>query len=302
MNDIDFDELDRAVSSTFSSPTDSPATDAPAPAVAERSTETASRPAQAPAARRGGRFMDVVHPSSDMRTKNTDSSLPSALNTPSVKPQIDSAPKQDWPDPIDLANQNEAPAESPVPEISSESLEESPLDSPFVNGAKVEKRPLGGPVPASSLDEALAELNMSDESVNEPAPLEATPELTAETHADNTPPVQEDVEAEALGEAAFMEPEETPVPVETSETTVSDIPETAPSTANASIPQQYTEHAPVHDAQQSGSIYDTESYHQPLGHPDKKHGSWAIILWILGLVVLGGGLGAVAYFFLLPLL
>ncbi len=71
MKDIDFDELDRAVNSVLSS--DEPvavapeSAEEPAPeAPVESSTSTLPSPAER---RRKGRFMDVVHPSSDMRMR-----------------------------------------------------------------------------------------------------------------------------------------------------------------------------------------------------------------------------------------
>jgi hypothetical protein len=68
----------------------------------------------------------------------------------------------------------------------------------------------------------------------------------------------------------------------------------------ASITQQYTEQPSAN--QQSGSIYDTENYHQPLAHNAKKRsGAW-VILWIFLLVILGAGAGVAFYFYVLPML
>lgn len=69
----------------------------------------------------------------------------------------------------------------------------------------------------------------------------------------------------------------------------------------ASIQQQYKE-TPSTAADVSGSIYDTDSYHEPLKHPAKKKSGWMIVVWIALLLVIGGGGGAAVYFYVLPLL
>lgn len=91
MKDIDFDELDRAVSSVLTNKVAAtpeppraeavsrPATNTIPPSAPSAATHevsqlssrpTISRP-PSPAMRRGGRFMDVVHPSSEMKTAST---------------------------------------------------------------------------------------------------------------------------------------------------------------------------------------------------------------------------------------
>ena len=66
-----------------------------------------------------------------------------------------------------------------------------------------------------------------------------------------------------------------------------------------SITQQYKEQ--VSTNQESGAIYDTESYHQPVTKPVKKSGNLAI-LWIALLVVFGAAAGWAVYTFILPML
>lgn len=196
MKELDFDELDRAVSSLMSdtagsvpdssespkektldipsSPTAKPTAsfDALQPDVVKKAVEQPSddnAPANAaPAIRRSsGRFMDVVHPSSDMKQPTpqkpttrqgvTISPAPSPLVVPSTLPDVvaddkpkDVEPTQDtvseWPDPLDVAgprgtdsNQDSTLTDLPVED-------KAPLTSPFLSDAKVEKRPLGGAV------------------------------------------------------------------------------------------------------------------------------------------------------------
>ncbi len=331
MQDIDFEELDRAVSSVLGETTPKPTVSTSQPTAVETPLSPVPSPTppltasprpiatSAPSAPRptSGRFMDVVHPSSDMRTVN-------AVRPSEVSPAV---PLASSPSPVI----NDTPAVRPL-----SSLQSSPdasvtlpalpqddiLESPFISDAKVEKRPLGAFSASDTSDEAL--------------PIEDTKpflDLTAALNEEHR--VLEESETPVQEETAAPAPVPEPIDLEISEEQLAGISETddtisqpeqnssldasqkkvesptpqplqevrvAPSTtslATASIPQQYTEQ-PVSSDQQSGAIYDTESYHQPLTYPQKKSGSWLIVLWIVGLILLGGGIGAALYFFVLP--
>jgi hypothetical protein len=183
MQDIDFDEIDRAVNSMANTAADAPAmvvTDsqtntqpvAPQQTVEPAATQevVASPVVPSPAARRSsGRFMDVVHSSSDMRPSALErSSAPSVPNlhreAVPEREEVASRPEPaaalsaafHWPDPIDLAQPTPSPVEIPsvviepsVPEVTPEVIEEptptplpedlidddedvSPLESPFL--------------------------------------------------------------------------------------------------------------------------------------------------------------------------
>lgn len=257
MNDIDFDELDRAVSSTL---TPSAITDAPS-----LPDPMAGPTTMSPAARRGGRFMDVVHPSSDMRGASTPAPRPASLAVPDRPPAVvEPIEPSAWPDPIDV------PAGP------------SPLESPFLADAKVEKRPLGGS------DQSFE--SMMDYRV-EPEPItEETPEPVAE-------PVPEPILEPAHEIEPALEPEPEPAPHVTETVDATPVGDGLPT----SITQQYTEQ-PSTTEQPSGAIFDTEAYHQALVPPHKKKSGLLVVLWIVGLIILGAGLGAVMYFFVLPLL
>lgn len=213
MKDLDFDELDQAVNSLM---TGIPKTPAPQDDKAAEKTltitptlsdnerpsfatleQTASKAgteieaveasAAAPAStnslaarRTGGRFMDVVHPSSDMKINNRPvvsregiqlspiAPRPVAVTPqPTREPEVIASPEQaseaieqepeasTWPDPIDMVSA--APADAPeatpateeatplLPEIATpdEIDEPAPLQTPFLADTKVEKRPLG---------------------------------------------------------------------------------------------------------------------------------------------------------------
>lgn len=189
--------------------------------------------------------------------------------------------------------------------------EPQPLNSPFLADAKVEKRPLG----VAQTDDASGELGhapvlgvLVDQAADETAaedqlpasPRDATPPLPPELQSDlmaieadsdtiaavSTPVV---AAAEQKNEAPTAEPVVAPA--------VQPEAEAAPvSTGPTSIPQQYQEAQSTGD-QPAGSIYDTESYHQPLAHPAKAKSGWLWIIWILLLLIVGGG-GAVALYFL----
>lgn len=250
MKDIDFDELDRAVGSaigtaapaeqvnaadmTATAPLTTPASvvPAPSPAVvapstlddskpdAEASTEQTDTPGAPPVvkpsvspARKRGQFLDMVHPSANMRKpappptsmRKTIKPLttikqddPTAMPATGPAPVVntspsdsqamgtaatanDSAPQDSaWPDPIDLA-----PVAAHTPSIDHETATEEAgveaAQTPFVSDAKVDKRPLG----AFAADEA-AEPAADDTAVNsvhssEPDLLgpEFTPELNS---------------------------------------------------------------------------------------------------------------------------
>lgn len=371
MQDIDFDEIDRAVSSV-TNPEREPS--APVNDVPTLNSAISSHSTPSLAARRSsGRFMDVVHPSSDMRPhapaaatfRREEVSLPTertevparpaeAPAAPSVEafapapitePVVDEAPTRSafhWPDPIDMAETSpvapvattpapvvEAVAAPPavpavemkpvveeVPVVSAEDAFASSLESPFLTNAKVEKRPLG----AFSFSES--DLPLIDDFPHQPGTPSASDSLATATTiedateldedillleadnddhgskesdvpADSAPtrdPVEESVVAEVLPtEAKVATPTPSPEPIDDGPV------------GPTSITQQYKEH-PNTDTQASGAIYDTATYHQPLAHPAKKGSSVLIIVWILALILVGAGIGAAVYFFVIPLL
>lgn len=157
-------------------------------------SSVSSTPRSAPslATRRGGRFMDVVHPSSDMKTSTPAPSRPVSRQGVTVEPVaaqmseqqpvdepvespgepavVSGAPASsgqvsEWPDPLDMANFKQEDKEEAAP--SAKSDEPAPLSSPFLSGTKVEKRPLGGPV--SSDSQLTPDLGSASEPVSEDA-------------------------------------------------------------------------------------------------------------------------------------
>jgi hypothetical protein len=205
MKDIDFDELDRAVSSLMSgrsSKTAGPVTPASEPVVSEEQPPAAdtttmstpddtsapkvvsvepktevSAPDSKPIAptvtspivpqRRSGRFMDVVHPSSDMKSSNTMPNRPKSIVAPintdtaaesvekktevpvfdpltmtSVEkastsqktsglsePEVKKQDDHSWPDPIDVHEKSMVP-ETPAPALSDDSSSSTAAEAP----------------------------------------------------------------------------------------------------------------------------------------------------------------------------
>lgn len=135
MKDIDFDELDRAVGSVLGGDDKAPRSDAPqgssvsAPASAPTPTPAPSTPSSQPTptigsstapARRRGQFLDMVHPSANMRTKGSTlptgprkSLAPIAPKSPAPS-DVTPAPVVDVTEPATPAFTPPAPVSEPV--------------------------------------------------------------------------------------------------------------------------------------------------------------------------------------------
>jgi len=391
--DIDFDELDRAVSSligkvpsdikpdtkvddaspvsteasapsSLSSTAPTPAADAgekiavsiskPASAPAAEVTPTAVTPAT-PAARRvpNGRFMDMMHPSADMRPnagEERPSLVPPKAPTPAaapvpVTPAVSTASVA--PTPENPLNSQAATVDDEAAKLDSLltkglSLDEPPQSSPFLPNPKVEKRPLGAfsPDAAAPATPGATQIVDTPETSNDPVPPVA--ELTATAFAlqpsEDLVKAVENEQAQAASKAAEKAAEDEtkakeeekkadlakldaeaqvnltsdmnmPLPEELQSDVLAiesaapaaepTIPATAP-TGPTSIVPQYKEKAS--SAKPSGAIYDTEAYHKPLQHPVQKKSGLLLVLVIVGIIIVGGGVGAAVYFIGLPLL
>lgn len=311
MQDIDFDEIDRAVNSITSAHTEAQVRTAPVVDTQPIVRETvAAAPAPtpvvaSPAVRRSsGRFMDVVHPSSDMRPGL--SARPAAPSAPSLhreeiverhedsigrsEPTAVSSSAFHWPDPVSEVPVASVPVPTPeeVPPQVDEEDDAVSLESPFLTDAKVAKRPLGAfsevetspsvfessaPSPEEQLLEQPSALQPTEQTSEQPPELPVVPE--------------DDLDLAVSTTVA----EETPA-VQVAETTL---------TGPTSIIQQYKEQPRV-EGEPSGAIFDTEAYHQPLAHATKKRSGILVAVWVIALILVGGGIGAGVYFVVLPLL
>lgn len=270
MTEFDFEELDKAVGAALgdnqgrSSEEDRsrPLERAPQPrSVPERS----SRP---PVARRAslGRFMDVVHPSSDMRS-----------NGPSVSPLAATpAPARVSVPAFEIPEASQVPevvAEEPSSEFVSEigefEVETSAPESPFIPDAVVEKRPLGVAPPAVELP------------------------TIEDAHEES----QEAILLEAEGDIPA-----TPEPVEDAPSVDVASAEVAPQVeGGANVNADVTEQAATEPEEAPVSIFDTPVAGVAPASAKKKS-KLVVLLWILALLVLGLGAGVAVYFFVLPML
>lgn len=157
---------------------------------ADSSTTSAQQKPQAS----GGKFMDVMHPSSNMKTPQaqTPSPLSQQSSVPATAPEDTSAKQSSPTTPVspkisDITT-NGQPQSSPAPEPQSVTVpppplaqentsqpmtlepQSGPVFSPFLPDAKVEKRPLGGAAVASPNEtpDSMQQLDSIDTEQEEP--------------------------------------------------------------------------------------------------------------------------------------
>lgn len=323
MKDLDFDELDRAVNSVISNN--------PKPSDDLVAAETPAQPIPSlpvipvvpivpfvPSVPRPstGRFMDVVHPSSDMRStlvmpeRAQDQVILAPIVQPPTNPTMPVDDKDDDSDIDQISND--------INKTLGQTFNES-QDSPFLSGAKVDKRPLGA---FSAEQTATTSFNPVMTTTQFGAAGKSTDEKIVEINTTLPAELQNDLlSIEANDTVQIEEPEATIVP-ETSQIIdtppVADIsqisivkdsvltsaPESVPVSATStststSIPQQYTERPSTGD-KDSGAIYDTNAYHKAMVSPVKKKSGWKWIIWIALLMIASVGAGLAVYFFVLP--
>lgn len=185
---LSFDKLDTATAEAVNeaTTTEEQKNDVVATTVASLPTSGSTPP---PATRRGGRFMDVVHPSSDMKKVTTparpvsrqgvaiEPTMPKRSDAPrasapfaapaeaktSEKPESSKSDIEDtiasggWPDPLEMTDfkddvtpKEEEWSAPAATSTTGHEAEPSPLTSPFLPDTKVEKRPLGSGALAAS--------------------------------------------------------------------------------------------------------------------------------------------------------
>ncbi len=310
--DFDFDEIDRAVNSatnnTASENDDTTNYDQVKSADNQMDKPVAATPALA-GRRSSGQFMDVVHPSSDMRRP--------PMKTPE-RPTYQATVPEEPVIPLELEAPEPEKTELPSPTIQSDVWEntkndnedadidrisddldseldkkpepEDTPDTPFLSDAKVEKRPLGAFSNDSSAttDEPPELLEKKDESL--PDELQGKLLTIESNESIATPENQKEIQSVApVEETPEIEPDTKPVPI-----VVDNTPKAA-----TSITQQYQEKPSTGD-RDSGAIYDTDSYHKALIKPIKKKHSWTLILWIVIIIAAGIGAGVITFYYIMP--
>lgn len=367
MTELDFDELDKAVSTIMSgvdtskrkegfddpedkvveipSSTDVPSPQVPVPSVINSdadndtivspsvdSPKPEAKPSEPLAVKRRGQFMDVMHPSSDMKTmvapRREGVSLrptsPFVASTPLATPEVEPM--------------STAPTETPVVDVI------APPDTEPATGATSPDQPTDSndqtwPDPIDIAEEAESTLDndgdgMVDDAVKhddvvpedvlneiaspvveqpitspfladakvEKRPLGTATPFPESVATPDTPqlapvaPATEPLPAELNTDVLALESSSTPVAEKTPDTTPETVPEpeVAKSNIPGSIPQQYTEQPSTGDVS-STAIYDT-STHQPLDNGLKKSSpmKWVILALVLLIV---GALAGAAYFY-----
>lgn len=348
MTDIDFDELDRAVNSLMSQrqqqdpvprPTAPVASSAPAPVdltpplaapeAVPSSVATEAPSPQVVAPRRTGRFMDVVHPSSQMVHRSADTApsrtgatlqpvsqdvVPEASGEPVAaaldSPSQDSTVSQSTDDTVIMAQkieesltassqQRESADVAPV-FMPAEPTLDAGLTSPFIDNPVVEKRPLGAPSSFMAAGEQPDGLD---------APVDVSPEADAAEQATLAP--EFDQELMAL-ESAAVEQSPADAATELTADAVVTAPEVAPTMeqsiagANAvpaTTPEMLTSvafDAPVAAAADIAPeplpMFDAASQ-QPT--QTTKKSTMSTLLVIVLLLLLGAAGGAAAYYVML---
>lgn len=352
MSDIDFDELDKAVSkyvgSVSSSGAQQSANDTPSDQLPSNSPQPVAPDAVVsssnvlPKRRSSGRFMDVVHPSSDMATtKSTSEGDPKDNLSPSVerkslqpvsedfqveseKKEVEVVPSNDepvvkqddtssaheWPDPLDLHSSSDDKEESKDEAV------EPPTPTAgnpfFLADAKVEKRPLGGLKKDAPADEAPTSLPLTEDTKKEGGDtekeLDLPPELEKDLVAIEAGEAPE-IEEKEIAEADTSKEDETPLPEPIKTDSVEKKDEKAPVVtsgllATGSIPQQYkpAPSAPEPADTDPPVLLHADHYEKTPAQTVPKHKSKAaaVFQWIfiiLGLLLLGGTLGAAFFVF-----
>lgn len=332
MSDIDFDELDRAVGNLMGK-TQNRYDDSPAPPNPDHSSteynaadKSASEPHQeeqlitpdnkenelpktpekpvvvARPKPSTGRFMDVVHPSADMRS--------AATLTPQ-RPSRSAA----------LSGLSLSRNGTNIPD---DFAETEKLQTPFLPNAntKVQKRPLGAiqwPFSRESKEQTyqtnesidgVANATGSAQNELSEQPLETTPINADFRHQEikvseldknmDQPPIDPThIETELTDQDRVLQSIES-APVEDTDMLPHD---------GASVRQVDsgdTEHLldGNHDAEvkesdkseETGTIYDVKNYHQPLHHPARHKSGWGTIVIVLAVIIIGIVLATAAFF------
>jgi hypothetical protein len=311
MKDIDFDELDKAVSTlmggtsstdTASKQSSEPLVETPEPQQVDSKPANEDvepslsqpQPQRVPAQRRTGRFMDMVQTPSRPKSRVVPSSRVGVTIEPRSTEQGRSA-VNDMPSEQAVVSDKESEMVSPQTPENASSLQsedvavplnvttvlDSPLESPFLSDAKVEKRPLNPGASNNALQETPSESDTESDSEEDAQDGDRSvapqpPTVPAELSKDLV-----EIEAGELDANKPNSPSDTatqsPVPVGAS-----------------SIAQQYREESSSGD-QSHAAIFDSSEFQPVLAHPAKQKSGWLWVIWVLLLLALGAG-GAVALY------
>jgi len=260
---------------------------------------TPALPANPVSAPKSGRFMDVVHPSSDMRTKPPVSRVGATIAVPPAP--VEDAGTISTVELVESSDTSTTAGNLPVtsePDMDTDDDEteivltaDEPITSPFLADAKVEKRPLGG-APAPTPETSLVAETVPATDKEELEPVSVKNDESSRMDAMSAPVSNLDEITEHVPEEyrdELLAVEQTPMSELTADSPV-------PQLETASIPKQYQEKPNTGDST-SGAIYDTSAYHKPLSKQSKKK---PVLLWVgslIAIVACGIAVGFAVYFF-----
>lgn len=240
--------------------------------------------------------MDVVHPSSDMKTAPQSPSVTEAADTPVDEPEAAGAEYK-----VAVTRTEPSKDTDTAPVMSGPDMTQL---TPFLPDAKVQKRPLGG---GTSYEESVTpapgdDTNPAEEKALEIAEIESiNSERVKDTKDGDSQRPLDPVDFDAKPSAE----EEQLKSIESSDTEVSS-PVTSESVRavesgdTGSVVVGGNQQAEVSDGKgqedTNGHIYDVGDYHQSLGHPVKQKSGWGTVAIIIIIILLCAGAGAAYYF------
>lgn len=334
MTDIDFDELDKAVSSVMkpepSAPpavaapvvSSSPAVLAPVAAVEPPATQPGVvLPRKnlvgdaAAASPRTGRFMDVVHPSSDMRVappsaasrtiaslvpSSPSVSLDAVASVSAVETTTDEAsPPPLSSDELPLADASASkPVMAELPIAVATDAPAEPIDAAVPPSAE-SSEPVVASSALSTVENAPAADTPASEPVVPPAPTAPdVPPDAAESAANlgipPSPPgpaLPKELSSEIV--AVEANEQDMPDPVEVADEAAPEGIVSSSTPAVPSIPQQYSSGEATADSE-THPVFDTRAYHQPLKAEKKSH-TWLWAVLVVALLGVGAAIGAIFF-------
>lgn len=313
MTDLDFEELDRAVNSAMSpkatkkNPSEDKASSINNGAESKKEDKPSAeskitieeksdlrrneslKPKPRVNSRSSGRFMDVVHPSSDMKSNI-------------LRPESKQASSQSSTD--KSTSSNPAPHEMPDPLDIHEKIDDlkSTSESPFLPNAKVEKRPLGAFSDTQTQKESEEKVVNEGESIEKDSDLVQKAELNEQEGVndlfeDDAPyepnPETRNIHLPPELQKDILDVESDPTTDKLNISTQKAASQTVPLGnpylhTQTELTPQYSQKPSTEKS--SGSIYDTKEYHSPLAHPAKKKSGWMIVVWILLIVSVAIGI------------
>lgn len=267
-----------------------------------------SAPKSPLATKRRGQFMDMKHPSADM--KNTGDAKPSEPSrvgihlspvSQNVEPETSDEdegrteePSDKKPEePIELADVVEPAAdEQSEPETQDQFEELSANPSPFLQNAKVKKRPLGSPLPDPG-SEQVSDIELEFSEVeSEDVSVVSQVNLPKELHSSIL-----EVEADTIVKSIDVDDTESDETEDDSEFANKTESNKAEILASASIPPQYKvkKQEDTSSDESQPSLYDNAVDHPVFVEKKKSH--WLTAIMIFLLLLLGAAGGAVVYLY-----